>query len=121
MVQQNGFTYVLTLYITLLGIMMMLGATSIYSSKLEMEKQLQNYYLASTLLNLSIHNNVSNIKSGKKTFTEKHNNTVLWYNWAESTEDTIRYNTVTQLDNGYLLKQSLIWDIQSQKISLLPN
>ncbi|AQY51106.1 hypothetical protein PWEIH_13740 [Listeria weihenstephanensis FSL R9-0317] len=118
---RNGFTYVLCLYITLLGITVMLGATSIYSSKLQMEKQLQNHYLANTLLNISIHNNLSKIKSSQKTFTESHNEAILWYNWADSTEDSIKYNTVTKLKNGYILNQIIYWDIKSQKIYLLLN
>ncbi|EUJ30841.1 hypothetical protein [Listeria cornellensis] len=99
----------------------MLGATNIYVSKLQMEKQLQNHYLATTLTNLSIPNNISRIKAGQKTFTEKHNNAVLWYNWADSTEDAIRYDTTTELSNGYILKQTLFWDIKLQKIRLLLN
>lgn len=103
---RNGFTYVLCLYITLLGITVMLGATSIYSSKLQMEKQLQNHYLANTLLNISIHNNLSKIKSSQKTFTESHNEAILWYNWADSTEDSIKYNTVTKLKKWLYLKSN---------------
>lgn len=116
---QNGFTYILCLYVTLIGIITMLGATSIYVSKLHMEKQLQDHYLATTLTNLSLPNNISRIKSGEKTFTEKHNNAVLWYNWADSTEDYIRYNIITELSNGYILKRSVFWDIKLQKIRLL--
>ncbi|KGL40083.1 hypothetical protein BMT55_05060 [Listeria newyorkensis] len=117
----NGFTYILCLYITLIGIITMLGATNIYVSKLQMEKQLQNHYLATTLTNLSLLNNISRIKSEQKTFTEKHNNAVLWYNWADSTEDYIRYETTTELSNGYTLKQAIFWDTKLQKFRLLLN
>ncbi|MBC1456389.1 hypothetical protein [Listeria newyorkensis] len=117
----NGFTYILCLYITLIGIITMLGATNIYVSKLQMEKQLQDHYIATTLKNLSLPNNISRIKSEQKTFTEKHNNAVLWYNWADSTEDYIKYETITELSNGYTLKQAIFWDTKLQKFRLLLN
>ncbi|EUJ51175.1 hypothetical protein [Paenilisteria rocourtiae] len=114
---QNGFTYILCLYVTLIGIITIVGATNIYVSKLQMEKQLQNHYLATTLTNLSISNNISRIKAEQKTFTEKHNSAVLWYNWAGSTEDDIRYETFIELSNGYTLKQNVFWDIKLQKFA----
>ncbi|MBC2315797.1 hypothetical protein HCC18_02990 [Listeria booriae] len=114
--KQNGFTYVLCLYITALGITTMLGATSIFQTKIQMEKQLQNHYLASTILNLSTPNNIPKIQISQKSFTERHNNAILWYNWAESSEDSITYAITIQLDNGYTSKQTICWNIKTREL-----
>lgn len=114
--KQNGFTYVLCLYITALGITTMLGTTSIFQTKIQMEKQLQNHYLASTILNLSIPNNIYKIQSSQKSFTEKHNSAILWYNWAESSEDSITYAITIQLNNGYTSKQTICWNMKTKNL-----
>ncbi|AMD24422.1 competence protein ComG [Listeria monocytogenes] len=49
----NAFTLPFTIFIALISILIVTGTASIFKTQIQYEKMIQNYYLASTKLNLA--------------------------------------------------------------------
>ncbi|EFR87836.1 hypothetical protein [Listeria marthii] len=52
--RRNAFTLPFTIFIAFITILIVTGSASIFKTQIQYEKMIQNYYLASTKLNLAL-------------------------------------------------------------------
>ncbi|MBK3914566.1 competence protein ComG [Listeria ivanovii] len=100
----NAFTLPFTIFIALLTILIVTGSASIFKRQVEYEKMIQNYYLASAELNLTI------IKMKKASvqsnFTETYGRSEI--KCASINNKSNEFKCHILLENGYLLSKNII-------------
>ncbi|MBM5608914.1 competence protein ComG [Listeria ivanovii] len=100
---QNAFTLPFTIFIALLTILIVTGSTSIFKRQVEYEKMIQNYYLASAELNLTI----IKIKKApvQSNFTEKYGRSEIKCTSIDNKSNEFKCQIL--LENGYQLSKNM--------------
>ncbi|MDT0016622.1 competence protein ComG [Listeria swaminathanii] len=99
----NAFTLPFTIFIAFITILIVTGSASIFKTQIQYEKMIQNYYLASTKLNLAlIQTKESSLLSGD--FKINYGDADVTCQATDSSLAT--FNCKITLQNGYTLTKT---------------
>ncbi|EKZ4887610.1 competence protein ComG [Listeria monocytogenes] len=99
----NAFTLPFTIFIALISILIVTGSASIFKTQIQYEKMIQNYYLASTKLNLAFIE-IKETSSLSHQFKTNYKDTKID---CEATDNQLtEFNCQITLENGYTLTKT---------------
>ncbi|ELP8598369.1 competence protein ComG [Listeria monocytogenes] len=99
----NAFTLLFTIFIALISILIVTGSASIFKTQIQYEKMIQNYYLASTKLNLAFIE-IKETSSLSHQFKTNYKGTKID---CEATDNQLtEFNCQITLENGYTLTKT---------------
>ncbi|EAE5922582.1 Late competence protein ComGG [Listeria monocytogenes FSL J1-208] len=99
----NAFTLPFTIFIALISILIVTGSASIFKTQIQYEKMIQNYYLASTKLNLAFIE-IKETSSLSNQFNLNYKGTQIK---CQSTNNHLtEFNCQITLQNGYTLTKT---------------
>lgn len=98
--KSNAFTLPFTIFIALITIVIVSGSASLFKTQVQYEKMIQNYYLASTELNLAV------MKAQKASnITEEYGTSKINCELVKSS--STEYKCQIVLENGYELSKNI--------------
>ncbi|HAA6539154.1 TPA_asm: competence protein ComG [Listeria monocytogenes] len=99
----NAFTLLFTIFIALISILIVTGSASIFKTQIQYEKMIQNYYLASTKLNLAFIE-IKETSSLSHQFKTNYKGTKID---CQATDNQLtEFNCQITLENGYTLTKA---------------
>ncbi|EAE8346193.1 competence protein ComG [Listeria monocytogenes] len=99
----NAFTLPFTIFIALISILIVTGSASIFKTQIQYEKMIQNYYLASTKLNLAFIE-INETSSLSYHFKTNYKGTKVE---CQATDNQLtEFNCQITLKNGYTLTKT---------------
>ncbi|TYV71241.1 competence protein ComG [Listeria monocytogenes] len=99
----NAFTLPFTIFIALISILIVTGSASIFKTQIQYEKMVQNYYLASTKLNLAFIE-INETSSLSYQFKTNYKGTKIE---CQATDNQLtEFNCHITLQNGYTLTKT---------------
>ncbi|EAD1398548.1 competence protein ComG [Listeria monocytogenes] len=99
----NAFTLPFTIFIALISILIVTGSASIFKTQIQYEKKIQNYYLASTKLNLAFIE-IKETSSLSHQFKTNYKGTKID---CQATDNQLtEFNCQITLENGYTLTKT---------------
>ncbi|HAO5767669.1 TPA: competence protein ComG [Listeria monocytogenes] len=99
----NAFTLLFTIFIALISILIVTGSASIFKTQIQYEKMIQNYYLASTKLNLAFIE-IKETSSLSHQFKTNYKGTKID---CQATDNQLtEFNCQITLENGYTLTKT---------------
>ncbi|EKZ0313642.1 competence protein ComG [Listeria monocytogenes] len=99
----NAFTLPFTIFIALISILIVTGSASIFKTQIQYEKMIQNYYLASTKLNLAFIE-IKETSSLSHQFKTTYKGTKID---CQATDNQLtEFNCQITLENGYILTKT---------------
>lgn len=99
----NAFTLPFTIFIALISILIVTGSASIFKTRIQYEKMVQNYYLASTKLNLAFIE-IKETSSLSYQFKTNYKGTKIE---CQATDNQLtEFNCQITLQNGYTLTKT---------------
>ncbi|HEL6525299.1 competence protein ComG [Listeria monocytogenes] len=99
----NAFTLPFTIFIALISILIVTGTASIFKTQIQYEKMIQNYYLASTKLNLAFIE-IKEISSLSHQFKINFKGAKID---CQATDNQLtEFNCQITLENGYTLAKT---------------
>ncbi|ENI8450213.1 competence protein ComG [Listeria monocytogenes] len=99
----NAFTLPFTIFIALISILIVTGSASIFKTQIQYEKMIQNYYLASTKLNLAFIE-IKETSSLSHQFKTNYKGTKI--NCQATDNQLTEFNCQITLENGYKLTKT---------------
>ncbi|EFB0932510.1 competence protein ComG [Listeria monocytogenes] len=99
----NAFTLPFTIFIALISILIVTGSASIFKTQIQYEKMIQNYYLASTKLNLAFIE-IKETSSLSHQFKTNYKGTKI--DCQATDNQPTEFNCQITLENGYTLTKT---------------
>ncbi|EAF2356358.1 competence protein ComG [Listeria monocytogenes] len=99
----NAFTLPFTIFIALISILIVTGSASIFKKQIQYEKMIQNYYLASTKLNLAFIE-IKETSSLSHQFKTNYKGTKI--DCQAMDNQLTEFNCQITLENGYTLTKT---------------
>ncbi|HAO6691129.1 TPA: competence protein ComG [Listeria monocytogenes] len=99
----NAFTLPFTIFIALISILIVTGSTSIFKTQIQYEKMVQNYYLASTKLNLAF---IEIKETSSLSYQLKTNYKGTKIECQATDNQLTEFNCQITLQNGYTLTKT---------------
>ncbi|EFS6813635.1 competence protein ComG [Listeria monocytogenes] len=99
----NAFTLPFTIFIALISILIVTGSASIFKTQIQYEKMIQNYYLASTKLNLAF---IEIKETSSLLYQFKTNYKGTKIDCQATGNQLTEFNCQITLENGYTLTKT---------------
>ncbi|EPY9329853.1 competence protein ComG [Listeria monocytogenes] len=99
----NAFTLPFTIFIALISILIVTGSASIFKTQIQYEKMIQNYYLASTKLNLAF---IEIKETSSLSHQIKTNYKGTKIDCQATDNQLTEFNCQITLENGYTLTKT---------------